>query len=225
RVPQGSEHDRRVALRPALVALGDVRAIDDVEQEAVAATLARVGVAEQPEDHPVRHGEAGRQLLGARGDEALEDRLVPGHEPALRGLRALELLVLLRVALLLAVDADVLDDVLGRLDDDVAPVVESLPARAPGDLLELADGEQAHLRAVELAELGDENRAVRHVTPDAERPGAAHDLEQAQLRGLLDLESILRQEPRVVHADAVADDARDLLAVPRVRAEARERGV
>ena len=57
-------------------------------------------------------------------------------------------------------------------------------------------------------------------TPDAERVGAADDGEQALLRELLDEQAVLRQEPGVVQADAVREEALHLLAVGRVEAHA-----
>ena len=96
---------------------------------------------------------------------------------------------------------------LGRLRHDAAAVVEALAAGAPGDLLEVAHAEDAGLLAVELAELREEHGADRDVDADAQRVGAADDLEQALLRQLLDEQPVLRQQARVVEPDAVAQEA------------------
>ena len=100
-------------------------------------------------------------------------------------------------------------------------VVEALAARAPADLLEVADAEDRRLLAVELAELREEHRADRDVHADAERVGAADDLEEALLRELLDEQAVLGKEARVMDADAVPHEALDLLAVRAVEARAR----
>ena len=116
----------------------------------------------------------------------------------------------------LAAQAQVLDDVLGRLRDHAAAVVEALAPGAPGDLLEVAHAEDAGLLAVELAELGEQHRADRDVDADAQRVGAADHLEQPLLRQLLDQQPVLGQQARVVDADAVAQEALEVLAVGRV---------
>ncbi len=66
----------------------------------------------------------------------------------------------------------------------------------------------ALLRPVELRQSGEQDGADRHVDADAERVGAADDLEQAVLRELLDEASVLRQHAGVVHADAVPHEPR-----------------
>ena len=104
-----------------------------------------------------------------------------------------------------------------------AALVEALAARAARDLLELAHREQPHLLAVVLRERREQHRADRHVDADAERVGAAHHAQQALLRELLDEQPVLRQQARVVQADAVAQQALHVLAVGRVEAEAGER--
>ena len=102
----------------------------------------------------------------------------------------------------------------------------SKPAR-PGpsdDLVELARLEHALLRPVELRQAGEQHGADRHVDADAERVGAADDLEQAVLRELLDEAAVLRQHPRVVHADAVPDEPRERAAEAGPEAEAADAG-
>jgi hypothetical protein len=71
--------------------------------------------------------------------------------------------------------------VLGRLHDDVARGVEARAPGAAGDLVELARLEQPVARAVELGQAGEDDGADRDVDADAERVGAADDLEQAGL--------------------------------------------
>src|SRR5690606_22324790 len=114
--------------------------------------------------------------------------------------------------------AQVLDDVLGRLRDHAALVVEPLAARPSADLLEIADAQDGGLLSVELAELGEQHRADGHVDADAEGVGAADDLEEPLLRELLHEQAVLREKPRVVDADSVANEALDLAAVGRVPA-------
>ena len=69
------------------------------------------------------------------------------------------------------------------------------------------------LLAVELAEPGEQHRADRDVDADAERVGAADDLEQPVLRELLDEHAVLGQQPGVVQADAVLQPLADVGAV------------
>ena len=130
---------------------------------------------------PWRHLEARHERLGLRADASRSNiGLVPVHVAPVGRLLAHELLALLR-ALRLGLEAQVLDDVLGRVRDDVARVVEALAPGAARDLLKVAHAEHAHFLAVVLAELREEHRADRHVDADAERVGAADDLEQAAL--------------------------------------------
>jgi hypothetical protein len=91
------------------------------------------------------------------------------------------------------VDLEILDHVLGGLDDDRAARVEALASRTPRDLLKVADAQDRGLFAVELAELCKEHRPDRHVDADAECVGAADDLEQALLRKPLDEDAVLGQ--------------------------------
>src|SRR5690606_10904668 len=73
-----------------------------------------------------------------------------------------------------------------------------------------------------LAELGEEHRAERNVDADAEGVGPADDLEQALLRELLDEQPVLRQQPGMVDADAMADPPAEILAEGAVEAKALE---
>ena len=181
----------------------------------------RRGALEHLEEHPVRDAEARDERLGLRVDEPLERRPVPVHVALVGRLLAHDPLQLHGVAPGLRLEPQVLDDVLGRLRDDEPPIVEALASRAPGDLLEVAHAEDRRLLAVELAELREEHGADRDVHAHAERVRPADDREKPLLRELLDEEPVLRQQPRVVDADAVREEALHLLAVGRVEAHAR----
>ena len=104
---------------------------------------------------------------------------------------------------------------LGRLGDHAPAIVEPAPARAPGDLLELADREKAHLRPVELRELREEDRPDRDVHADAERVGPADDVEEPLLGELLHEKTVPGKEPGVVNADSERQESPELLAVGR----------
>src|SRR6185295_7159616 len=95
-----------------------------------------------------------------------------------------------------------LDHRLVRLRHHATLRVEALSPGAAGDLLEVAHLEHRDLLAVELGELGEQYGADRDVDADAERVGAADELEEALLSQLLDEQTVLGQEPRVVDADA-----------------------
>ena len=185
---------------------------------ALAAEAVRVGSLQHLHEHAVAHVEHGAEHLGRARDQLVEGVAAPRHEAA-RRLPLGRVLLRARARGLAAVQ----DHVLGRLTHDAAAHVEALASGAAGDLAELAHAQQRDLLAVELAELREQHRADRDVDADAEGVGAAHDLEQAALREPLDQQSVLRQQARVVDADAVAQDAAEVLAVGRVEAEARER--
>ena len=134
--------------------------------------LRLVAVAEQPlhraaavaapaqhvQQHPVRHLEPRDQRLGRRSDQPLERVQVPVDEVVLGRLPLHDLLAVARGLL---AQPDVLDDVLRRLDDDEAAVVEALAPGAPGDLVELAGAQVRRLLAVELAQAREQDRADR----------------------------------------------------------------
>ena len=141
---------------------------------------------------------------------------------ALGGLLLDHLAQLALVARGLVGHALVVDGVLGGLTDHPALVIEALAPGAPGDLLEVAHGEDARLAAVVLAQLGEQHRADGHVDAHAQRVGAHDHLEQACLSELLDHQAILGQQPRVVQADAVAHVLGEVLAVGRVEAKASQ---
>ena len=125
-------------------------------------------------------------------------------------------------ALLLG-DPLVLDHVFRRLTHHAAAIVEALAPGAPGDLLEVAGAEDAHLLAVELAELGEDHGADGNVDAHAEGVGSADHLEQTALGELLDQQPVLRQKPGVMDADPVPDHPADLFAVGSVEAELADR--
>ena len=184
----------------------------------------RVALAGQDVDeHRVRDAHPRCQRLGLGRDEALEGLLRPADE-AVGGLLALDLALLLRVVTRLLDGPVVLDDVVGSLGDDPAAHVEPRPTGPPDDLVELARLEHPLLRAVELRQPGEHDRADRHVDAHAQRVGAADDLEQAVLRELLDEPPVLRQHAGVVHADAVAHETRERAPEARAEAEAADAG-
>ena len=102
---------------------------------------------------------------------------------------------------------------LRRLRDHPADVVETLAPGASADLMEIACGENAGLLPVELAQPGKEHGADGHVDADAQRVRATDDFQQSLLRELLDEDAILRQQPRVMQADAMPQPFLDLSAV------------
>ena len=220
RLLQGLEHLEGGAAQRALVRVALVRRLDEMrERHAPAVFFAR----EDAHHHAVGHGEARDERLGQRGDEPIERGLVPVHVAPIRRLLADDLALLAGVAPGLCLELQVLDDVLGRLGDHAALVIVALATGASADLLEVADAEDGGLLAVELAELREEHGADRHVDADAQRVGAADDLEQALLRELLHDEPVLGEQTGVVDADAVADEALELLAVRAVEARAHQR--
>ena len=156
------------------------------------------------------------ERLGLGGDEPLEGGLAPGDRPLGRLLLddppARQRVVAAGLGEGLGVGPLVVDDVLGRLHDDAARGVEARPPGPAGDLVELAGLEQPGLLAVVLGQRGEHDRADRHVDADAERVGAADDLEQAGLGERLDQPPVLGQHAGVVHADAVPHQARQRLA-------------
>ena len=177
---------------------------------------------EQAHHHLVIHVETRRQRFRGPRHELVERVLVPVGVPALGRLLLDELLALLGIGLGLLCGVLVADDVGGRLDPDVAPVVEALATGASGDLLELTHAEHPNSAPVVLAQLGEQHRADRHVDADAERVGAADDLQQARLGETFDEQPILRQQPGVVHADPADQVAAEALAERRIEPESAD---
>ncbi len=154
-----------------------VAAADDVAQgvEVAQVRIVQLGVAlEEVEHHAVSDAETRLQGLRRTGPEFFEGVLIPGDLPLGRARDLLFAAAPLALALL--------DDVLGRLGDDAPLGVEPLAAGAAGDLLEVAHGEDGHLLAAELGELGEEDGADGDVHAHAQRVRAGDDLEQTLLR-------------------------------------------
>ena len=194
---------QRLLLGWRLVAVGD-----QLLQHPAAVRLA----AEHQQQQAGRNIEARHQSLGRRGLEAGESLLVPTDLALGRALLH-ELLLFFRIARRLLLGALVLDAVRRCLGDHIAPVVKTLSPGAARDLAEIAHAEHRRLLPVVFPELREHHRADRHVDADAERVRAADELEPALLRELLDEDAVFRQQPRVVHADAVPQPALHLLAV------------
>ncbi len=166
------------------------------------------------------HVEAGDERLGRSVDQLLEGLLVPVGVAPLRGLLPHQLLLLAGVGGHLGVGPQVLDPVHRRLHPDVALVIEALPAGPPGDLGELPVAQQPRRDAVVLAELREQHGADGHVHPHAEGVGTAYQLQQALLGQLLDEQAVAGEHPGMVQADAVADEALQVLPDGGVEPEA-----
>ncbi len=221
-VAQRSEHCGRLPAQAALLGVGFVTLLDQIEEQpvATAAHLFVLAALQQCDEHPVRHAELRDERLGRTPRQPLEGSLVPCDEAGRRpGLAHLLLRAWLRR---FCGDALVLDHVRGRLAQHPAAFVETLAARAAGDLLELAHRQQPHLLAVVFRERREEHRSDRHVHADAERVGAAHHAQQSLLRELLDQQPVLRKQACVMQPDTVTQQPLYVLAVRRVEAETRE---
>jgi hypothetical protein len=72
------------------------------------------------------------------------------------------------------------------LADNAARDIETLASCASGDLLEVADGQDADFLAVEFGEAREEHCSDRDIDADAEGIRPADDLEQASLGESLD---------------------------------------
>ena len=180
------------------------------------------GAGDDVEQHRVGDDELRTQRLGVGRDQPVEGLLAPGDE-ALGRCLALHLAPLLRVVPGLGQRLEVVDLVVGRLDDDGAGGVVAGPAGATCHLVELPGAQVPLPDPVVLAERGDHHRADGDVDADAEGVGAADDLEQAGLGELLHQPSVARQHARVVHADAVPHQPRERLAEPGGEAEVADR--
>jgi hypothetical protein len=202
----------------ALLGTGLVAVLEEVTHRVEA--VARAG--DHVEQHRVRDPEPGRELLGGRGDQSLECRFPPGHE-ALRRLLALDLLELLRVVARPRHEPVVLDLVLRGLHHHGAHGVVAGPARPARDLMELSGPQVPRPGAVVLGEPGQQHGPDRHVDADAEGVGSADDLEQSVLRELLDESAVLGQHARVMHADAVPDQAGQRLSETGAESETPDR--
>jgi hypothetical protein len=92
--------------------------------------------------------------------------------------------------------------------------VETGPARAAGELAELAHGERTHLGAVELGERRHQHGADGDVHAHAERVGTADDRQQAGTGEPLDEAAVAGKHARVMHAHPVAQQSVECLAEP-----------
>ena len=161
------------------------------------------GAGDEVEDRRMVDLHPGPQGLGLAFDEFGEGLFGPADEAHRGGFLLDLLLFLLVIVRSLGFGLEVVDDVFGGLGDHVAAGVESGAAGTPGELLEFADAESAHLPSVELRQSGQEHGADGHVDAHAEGVGARDDEQQAFERELFDETPILRQHSGVVDADAV----------------------
>ena len=136
-----------------------------------------VGSGEDVEERVVKDRKAGDERLGRGGLEFREGLLVPVDEAFFRWLALFEGLLLVRGGF--RGEAEVFDDVLGGLRDDVAGSVEAASACTTDDLAEIADGEDFRTTSIVLAERCQHHGANRDVDSDAEGVGAADDFQQA----------------------------------------------
>ena len=81
--------------------------------------------------------------------------------------------------------------------------------------MELARGQQAILDTVVLVQPRENNGSDRQVHADAQRVGARHDLQQPLLGEPFDQPPVPGQHARMVHTDAVSQQARQILAESR----------
>ena len=189
----------------SLGAVGLVAHPDKPPHREAPVALARKDV----QEHPVRHVETGSESLRGSDDEPLIGLPVPVGEVVLGGLPLDDLLALFR----LLPEFQVLDHMIRGLRHHEAFLVEALPARASGDLVEIAGGEDRRLVPVEFAEPGEEHRPDRHVDAHTQRVRAADDLEESLLGELFDQHPVLGKESRVVHTYALPEPLADLGAV------------
>ena len=224
RPQQGPEHLHR----PLDECLATRRLLVVVEQQGVQGCLLALPLVEHVEHHRVVDAHLRGQRLGRRRDEPVVRGLGVGQRPLGR-LAADDATALLGVVARLGEGLLVLDDVLGRLDDDVAHGVEAGPPGPPGDLVELARAQHPLLAAVVLRQRGEQHGADRDVDAHPEGVGAADDGEQPGLGEGLDEPAVLRQHPGVVHADPVehepAEGGAEALAEPEVAHGILDRGL
>ena len=157
-------------------------------------------------------------VSGSRGDQAVEARLAPGHEP-FRRLLPHDLAKFLRVVARLLKRLAVFGLVIGGLNDDGAGGVVACPPGPAGNLVELAGVQLAHPDAVVLGERGQQDGADGNVDADAEGVGAADHAEQPALGKLFHQPAVLGQHPGVVNADAGTDQPRQGAAEVRGETE------
>ena len=174
RADEAAEEFEGVLLEKLLFGGRLVAVVDDLFQRG-AAVLG--GAGEDVEQGVVVDGETGNERLGRSGLEFGEGLFVPVDIAFLRRFAFFE--GLLFVSHGLGGEAEVFDDVLGCLRDDVAGGVETASPCAADDLAEIADGENLGAAAVVLAQSCQHHGADRDVDADAEGVGAADDFQQA----------------------------------------------
>ena len=150
-----------------------------------------VGAGEDVEEGVMKDGETGDERLGRGRLEFREGLLVPVDEAFFRRLAFLEGLLLVRGGF--RGEAEVLDDVLGSLRDDVAGGVEAASPGTADDLAEIADCQDFGTTSIILAERCQHHGANRDVDADAEGVGAADDFQQAASGEFFHQQSIFRQ--------------------------------
>src|SRR5690606_3849827 len=85
--------------------------------------------------------------------------------------------------------------------------------------MELASLEQPLPAPVELDQTREQDGPDRHIDTDPESVRAADDLEQPVLGELLDEPPVLREHPRMMDADTVADEPGEGAAKPGAEPE------
>ena len=107
----------------------------------------------------------------------------------------------------------ILDDVFRCLCDNVTDIVETFAACAASYLVEVTGCQNGRLVATVLAELRKEHSADRNVHAHAERVRTANDFEQTLLCEFFAENTILRQEPCVMNADALLEPTLDIRTI------------
>mmetsp|Transcript_59703 Transcript_59703/g.187248 ORF Transcript_59703/g.187248 Transcript_59703/m.187248 type:complete len:441 (+) Transcript_59703:963-2285(+) len=208
-------------LRPeGALRLGALRRGDKVPQLRRTIVAVRLRALEQAEDRPLRQPEARLQGLGSAPLELNEGGLVPGRVvPDGRGRSPLAQPRLHRPRLFAldpSLEPRVLGDVRRRHGHDAALRVEPAAASTARYLVEGAAPQDGGPLAVELAELCEEDRADGDVDANAEGVRSADAYQQPALRQLLHQQPVLRQEARMVQANAVQQQLSHPGAVGRV---------
>ena len=164
------------------------------------------------------------QRLWVRVAQSGQRLLVPRFVAAIGRRFGVQLLLLLGVAESARFLQLVFDLVFGGLHDDAPLHIESAAPCPTGDLLEVAHGQIDDVFAVKLAELCEEDGANRDVDPDAEGIRPADDLQYSALREAFDEAAILGEHARVMDADAVWHEARQLFAEGAVETKTEKLG-
>ena len=109
------------------------------------------------------------------------------------------------------------------LGHDPAFLVKTFPPGAPGYLVKIPRAQDSHLLAIILRQAREEHRPDGDVDADAERVGAADDLEQPLLRELLHQDAVLRQQAGVMQTDPVLEPFPDVRSIRAGELEPFER--